>query len=92
LAEQAASAIGADALLTRVGAYYHDLGKSVTPKFFVETLDPGDRTAHEGLSPSESAEHIVAHVPAGVHILRSGGIPEPVVEFTSRGRSGPSRS
>lgn len=81
LAEQAASSIGADALLTRVGAYYHDLGKSVEPKFFVENLDPGEVSAHEGLSPTESARKIVAHVVQGVQILRAAGIPEPVVEF-----------
>lgn len=81
LAEQAASAIGADALLTRVGAYYHDLGKSVEPKFFVENLDPGEGSAHEGLAPTESACKILAHVTEGVSILRAGGIPESVVEF-----------
>ncbi len=81
LAEQAASSIGADALLTRVGAYYHDLGKSVEPKFFVENLDPGETSAHEGLSPRESARRILEHVTQGVQILREGGIPEPVVEF-----------
>jgi cyclic-di-AMP phosphodiesterase PgpH len=81
LAEQAASSIGADALLTRVGAYYHDLGKSIEPKFFVENLDPGEISAHEGLSPKESTRHILRHVSQGVEILRSGGIPEPVVEF-----------
>lgn len=81
LAEQAASSIGADALLTRVGAYYHDLGKSVEPKFFVENLNHGETSAHEGLSPTESARHILRHVAAGVQILRGAGIPEPVVEF-----------
>lgn len=81
LAEQAASAIGADALLTRVGAYYHDLGKSVEPKFFVENLDLGEKSAHEGLTPRESARKIVRHVADGVTILRSGKIPEAVVEF-----------
>lgn len=81
LAEQAASAIGADALLTRVGAYYHDLGKSVAPKFFVENLAHGERSAHDELTPLESAAHILKHVEQGVAILRDGGIPEPVVEF-----------
>lgn len=81
LAEQAASAIGADALLTRVGAYYHDLGKSIEPKFFVENLEPGEPSPHDGLDPGESADHIVRHVTEGVAILRAGGIPEAVVEF-----------
>lgn len=81
LAEQAASAIGADALLVRVGAYYHDLGKSVRPKFFVENLAAGETSPHLDLSPEASADVIRAHVVEGTKILREGGIPEPVVEF-----------
>ncbi len=81
LAEQAASAIGVDALLVRVGAYYHDLGKSVRPKYFVENLSHGEKSPHGSLSPFESGEVIRAHVEEGAKILREGGIPEPVVEF-----------
>jgi putative nucleotidyltransferase with HDIG domain len=82
LAEQAASAIGADALLTRIGAYYHDLGKSAQAKYFVENLGPGERSPHEELEPDVSADAIMAHVVIGTKILRDGGIPEPVVEFS----------
>ncbi len=81
LAEQAASAIGADALLTRVGAYYHDLGKTVQPEYFIENLQVGQRSPHEDLPPEVSADAIMAHVVEGTRILREGGIPEPVVEF-----------
>lgn len=81
LAEAAASAIGADALLTRVGAYYHDLGKTTQPKYFVENLGPDERSPHEDLAPDVSADAIMAHVVVGAKILRDGGIPEPVVEF-----------
>lgn len=81
LAEQAASSIGIDALLVRVGAYYHDLGKSVRPKYFVENLAHGETSPHENLTPYESAKVIRAHVEEGTKILRDGGIPEPVVEF-----------
>lgn len=81
LAEQAASAIGVDALLVRVGAYYHDLGKSVRPKYFVENLSPGETSPHTTLTPYESAEVIRNHVVQGSQILRDGGIDEPVVEF-----------
>ncbi|MCS6901755.1 MAG: HDIG domain-containing protein [Myxococcales bacterium] len=81
LAEAAASAIGADALLTRVGAYYHDLGKTLHPKFFVENLAPGEKTPHADLPPEKSAEVILTHVVEGTKILRQGGIPESVVEF-----------
>ncbi len=81
LAEGAAAAIGADALLTRVGAYYHDLGKTIQPKYFVENLSPGEPTPHNDLEPDVSADAIMAHVVEGARILREGGIPEPVVEF-----------
>lgn len=81
LAEAAAAAIGADALLTRVGAYYHDLGKTVQCKYFIENLAPGERSPHEDLDPDVSADAIMAHVVMGTKILRDGRIPEPVVEF-----------
>jgi putative nucleotidyltransferase with HDIG domain len=81
LAEAAAASIGADALLTRVGAYYHDLGKTIQSKYFVENLAPGERSPHESLEPEVSADAIMAHVVEGTRILREGGIPEPVVEF-----------
>jgi cyclic-di-AMP phosphodiesterase PgpH len=81
LAEASASAIGADALLTRVGAYYHDLGKTIQPKYFIENLAPGERSPHEDLEPDVSADAIMAHVVMGTKILREGRIPEPVVEF-----------
>ncbi len=81
LAEQASSSIGADALLTRVGAYYHDLGKTAQAKYFVENLGPDERSPHDELEPDVSADAIMAHVVIGTKILRDGGIPEPVVEF-----------
>ncbi|MBI4955192.1 MAG: HDIG domain-containing protein [Myxococcales bacterium] len=81
LAEAASAAIGADSLLTRVGAYYHDLGKTVQPKYFVENLAPGERSPHDELEPEVSADAIMAHVVMGTKLLRDGGVPEPVVEF-----------
>lgn len=81
LAEAATNAIRGDALLTRVGAYYHDLGKTIQPKLFVENLTRGEKSLHLGLEPDVSADAIMAHVVEGTHILRRGGIPEPVVEF-----------
>ena len=80
-AEAAAAAIQADALLTRTGAYYHDLGKSIQAKYYIENLSPGERSPHEELEPEVSADAIMAHVIEGTRILREGGIPEPVVEF-----------
>ena len=80
LAEAAAAAIGADALLTRVGAYYHDLGKTVQPSYFVENLG-NEPSPHDELPPEVSADAIMAHVVLGTKLLRDNGIPEPVVEF-----------
>lgn len=81
LAEAAANAIGADALLTRVGAYYHDLGKTCQATYFVENLQPGEPTPHRHIPADLSADAIMAHVVEGVTILRDGHIPEPVIEF-----------
>jgi putative nucleotidyltransferase with HDIG domain len=82
LAEASAAAIGADALLTRVGAYYHDLGKTCQAKYFIENLTRGERSPHEDLEPDVSADAIMAHVVEGVRILREGRVPEAVVEFS----------
>jgi len=66
LAEQAAEQIGADALLTRVGALFHDVGKAMNPMFFVENQPQEQLNTHEDLAPSESAAAIIAHVNDGV--------------------------
>lgn len=80
LAEAAATAIGADALLTRVGAYYHDIGKSLRPYFFVENQMAGINP-HEGLDPATSARIIIEHVPEGAELARRHGLPEAVIDF-----------
>jgi putative nucleotidyltransferase with HDIG domain len=82
LAEAASAAIGADALLTRVGAYYHDLGKTCQAKYFIENLARGERSPHEDLEPDVSADAIMAHVVEGTRILREGRVPEAVIEFS----------
>ncbi len=81
LAEQAASAIGADGLLTRVGAYYHDVGKTSQPTYFVENLGSAEVSPHDELDPDVSADAVMAHVVIGTRMLREAGIPEPVVDF-----------
>ena len=82
LAEAAAAAIGADALLTRVGAYYHDLGKTIQPKYFVENLAP--RRAHRRTTISSPTCPPTRSWRTSSRARRSSarrGIPEPVVEF-----------
>ena len=66
---------------TRVGAYYHDLGKTFSPSTSSRTSQPGEDSPHDELEPDVSADAIMAHVVEGAKILRDGGIPEPVVEF-----------
>lgn len=80
LGEAAANAIGADALLVRAGAFYHDLGKSLRPYFFVEN-QLGGVNPHDGLEPVASARIILSHVPDGAELARRYGLPESVVQF-----------
>lgn len=80
LAEAAARAIGANALLTRVGAYYHDIGKLARPRFFAEN-QLGLRNPHDGADPAQSAMVITAHVREGVEMAQRAGLPQPVIDI-----------
>jgi len=80
LAEAAADAIGADSLLVRVGAYYHDIGKVRRPVFFVEN-QVGVENPHEKMAPSLSALTVLAHVRDGVEYAREQRLPEAIVRF-----------
>src|SRR5581483_7203067 len=80
LAEAAAEAVGANGLLARVGAYYHDLGKMAKPAYFTENnRESGKR--HGALRPTLSALVIHAHVKDGIEIARELGLPERIVAF-----------
>ena len=79
LAEMAANAIGASGQLVRVGAYYHDLGKSIEPRYFIENQT--GKNPHDEMPPEASADAIFSHVDGGVQLARSHGIPEAVTEF-----------
>lgn len=81
LAEQAAAAIGADALLTRVGAYYHDAGKSANPSFFIENQVPGNLNPHDDMDPIIAAQTIIAHVADGVTLAEKYHIPPRLQDF-----------
>jgi len=80
LAEQAAERIGADALLTRVGAYYHDVGKIARPYFFTENQVEGVNP-HDRLDPHTSAEVIIEHVKDGLELARRYRLPSRVRAF-----------
>lgn len=83
LAEQAAERIGADALLTRVGALYHDVGKTANPAFFIENQPQGIANPHEELTPEESAAIIIQHVRHGLELGRKYRLPQRVLDFIS---------
>jgi hypothetical protein len=78
LAEAAAEAIGADSLLARVSGYYHDIGKTKMPDYFIENQAKGFNR-HDRLEPSMSALIIAAHVKEGVEMARRARLPEPIV-------------
>lgn len=78
LAEAAADAIGADALLARVSGYYHDIGKTKMPEYFIEN-QPRGFNRHDLLTPSMSALIIAAHVKEGVEMAKRARLAEPIV-------------
>ena len=80
LAEAAATAVGANALLTRVGALYHDVGKMSKPEYFVEN-QRGSSNPHDQLKPRMSALIISNHVKEGLEIAKDYGIPQRVQDF-----------
>ena len=80
LAEAAAEAIGADPLLARVGAYYHDIGKVVRPEYFVEN-QLHVPNPHDKMSPGLSRLAITAHVRDGQDLAREFGLPRPIIDI-----------
>jgi putative nucleotidyltransferase with HDIG domain len=82
LAEQAARAIGANAMLTRVGALYHDAGKALRPQFFIENQVAG-QNVHEQLDPKTSASIILGHVTDGIDLARKHRLPQSIQDFIS---------
>ncbi|GAP14716.1 protein containg uncharacterized domain HDIG [Longilinea arvoryzae] len=81
LAEQAAEAIGADAMLTRVGALYHDAGKAANPLFFIENQVKGKLDTHDDLDPTISAATIIRHVTDGISLARKHHLPARLQDF-----------
>ena len=79
LAEQAARAIGADSLLVKTAALYHDIGKTEKPEYFIE--NQSGHNPHERLSPKQSAAIIISHVADGVRLARQAGLPEVLVDI-----------
>jgi len=83
LAEQAAERVGADPLLTRIGALYHDVGKTLNPVYFIENQPPGFANPHEQLTPEESATLIIQHVKDGYELGRKHHLPARILDFVN---------
>jgi putative nucleotidyltransferase with HDIG domain len=80
LAESSASEIGANAMLVRVGALYHDIGKMKNPTYYTENQSTGINP-HDELSSKESARIITDHVINGIEIARKNNLPDRVIDF-----------
>ncbi len=80
LAERAAEAIGADPLVARVAAYYHDVGKLSNPAAFIENQAGGDNL-HDELDPEASAQLLKSHVSEGIDIAYGAGLPKTLIAF-----------
>lgn len=80
LAEAAANEIGANAMLIRVGALYHDIGKMANPTYFTENQATAVNS-HDDLEPAESARIIIDHVIKGIEIAKKNNLPDRVIDF-----------
>lgn len=80
LAQAAGEAVGANTLLLRAGAYFHDIGKTAAPGYFIENQSAG-RNPHDELDPSLSCKIIMEHVEKGRKIAAKAGLPDLVQDF-----------
>jgi hypothetical protein len=78
LAESAAEAIGANSLLSRVQAYYHDIGKLAKPEYYAENEPASSRSRHEKLTPSMSALVVKSHISEGLELAGKQRLPRAV--------------
>ena len=79
LAEDACRVVGANALLARLGALYHDIGKSAAPEHFVE--NQLSKNPHDRLKPAQSAKIIISHVTYGIKLGKEMGLPQRIIDF-----------
>ncbi len=81
IGEAAADAIGANGLLVRIGAYFHDIGKMLKPQYFIENVEAGTRSRHEHLAPAMSTLIIIGHVKDGVDLAEQYNLPGQLIDF-----------
>ncbi|MGH9947000.1 MAG: HD family phosphohydrolase [Pyrinomonadaceae bacterium] len=79
LAEEACRVVGGNALLSRIGALYHDIGKTAAPEHFVE--NQLSKNPHDKLKPAQSAKIIISHVTYGTKLAKEMGLPQRIVDF-----------
>ena len=79
LAEEACRVVGANALLSRIGALYHDIGKTAAPEHFVE--NQLGKNPHDRLKPAQSAKIIISHVTYGTKLAKEMGLPQRIIDF-----------
>lgn len=82
LAEEACRVVGGNGLLARIGALYHDIGKTAAPEHFVENQH--GKNPHDRLRPAQSAKIIISHVTYGVKLAREMKLPQRVIDFISQ--------
>src|SRR5699024_2499772 len=83
LSETACEAIGANGLLARVGSYYHDLGKTVRPHYFIEN-QMSIHNPHDVISPKQSADIIISHTYDGAKLLKKHKIPKEIIDIETQ--------
>jgi putative nucleotidyltransferase with HDIG domain len=82
LAEPASEAIGANPLLTRVGSYFHDIGKMLKPQYFIENQEGENR--HDALEPALSTLIIIGHIKDGLALAKQYRLPRPILDFVEQ--------
>ena len=82
LSEEGCRVVGANGLLARIGALYHDIGKTAAPEHFVENQH--GRNPHDNLKPAQSAKIIISHVTYGIKLAKELGLPPKIVDFISQ--------
>ncbi len=81
IAESAAEAVGANSLLSRVAAYYHDIGKMIRPEYFIENQSESERNRHETLRSTLSVSILRSHIKDGVEIAKRNRLPQTIIEI-----------
>jgi putative nucleotidyltransferase with HDIG domain len=81
IAEAAAEKIGANGLLVRVGAYFHDIGKMLKPQYFIENVQDGGQNRHAHLAPAMSTLIIIGHVKDGIDLAEQHNLPQAIIDF-----------